>query len=223
MISINVQQHKPLRELVYDQLRMLIMTGSIKPGTRMMEIELAESMGVSRTPVREAIRQLEKDGLVTIEARRGAYVSDISPDDFDSMMMVREPLEGLAAYLATLNMSEDQIAELRTAAARCKEAIEHGTQEELSDADQKFHDLINQGSGNRYLISLCHDLQEKVTRFRYIYFKSSKRAQDITEEHDTILDAIEKRDAEAARECTIQHIENLRQTIKNEEDFRPIG
>ena len=80
-----MQEHKPLRELVYEELRMLIMTGQIKPGTRMMEIDLAESMGVSRTPVREAIRQLEKDNLVTIEPRRGAYVSDISAKDMEDM------------------------------------------------------------------------------------------------------------------------------------------
>lgn len=128
MFNINMQEHKPLRELVYEELRLLIMTGQIKPGTRMMEIELAESMGVSRTPVREAIRQLEKDNLVTIEPRKGAYVSDISAEDFDSMMIVREPLEGLATYLATINMSDEELTEVRRAADACEKAIASGNQ-----------------------------------------------------------------------------------------------
>ena len=221
MFNINMQEHKPLRELVYEELRLLIMTGQIKPGTRMMEIELAESMGVSRTPVREAIRQLEKDNLVTIEPRKGAYVSDISAEDFDSMMIVREPLEGLATYLATINMSDEELTEVRRAADACEKAIASGTQEELTKADTHFHNVITQGSGNTYLINLCQDLQEKVTRFRYIYFKSSKRAEEIVNEHKLIVDAMEKRDAEEARGYSIEHINNLRKSIDREEDFRP--
>ncbi len=221
MFNINMQEHKPLRELVYEELRLLIMTGQIKPGTRMMEIELAESMGVSRTPVREAIRQLEKDNLVTIEPRKGAYVSDISAEDFDSMMIVREPLEGLATYLATINMTDEELAAVRQAALDCEKAIALGDQEELTRTDTHFHHLITQGSGNTYLIHLCQDLQEQVTRFRYVYFKSSKRAGEIINEHKLIIDAMEKRDAEEARKYSIAHINSLRKSIDREDDFRP--
>ncbi len=221
MFNINMQEHKPLRELVYEELRLLIMTGEIKPGTRMMEIELAESMGVSRTPVREAIRQLEKDNLVTIEPRKGAYVSDISPEDFDSMMLVREPLEGLATYLATINMSDAEIAEVRKAAEDCEKAIASGDQEKLTKTDTHFHNLITRGSGNTYLIHLCQDLKEQVMRFRYVYFKSSKRAEEIVSEHRKIVEAMENRDAEGARRDSIEHINNLRRSIKREEDFQP--
>ena len=178
-------------------------------------------MGVSRTPVREAIRQLEKDNLVTIEPRKGAYVSDISAEDFDSMMIVREPLEGLATYLATINMSDEELTEVRRAADACEKAIASGNQEELTKADTHFHNVITHGSGNTYLINLCQDLQEKVTRFRYIYFKSSKRAEEIVNEHKLIVDAMEKRDAEEARGYSIEHINNLRKSIDREEDFRP--
>ena len=75
MLNFDIQNHRPLREMVYEELKMQILTGTIIPGTRMMEVELAEEMGVSRTPIREAIRKLEKEGLVTIEPRRGAYAS----------------------------------------------------------------------------------------------------------------------------------------------------
>lgn len=97
MLNFDLQNHRPLREIVYEQLKMQILTGKIVPGTRMMEVELADEMGVSRTPVREAIRKLEKEGLVTIEPRRGAYASDISVKDMVDTLEVREDLEALAA------------------------------------------------------------------------------------------------------------------------------
>jgi len=219
MLNINMQQHKPLRELVYEELRLLIMTGKIKPGTRMMEIDLAESMGVSRTPVREAIRQLEKDGLVTIEPRKGAYVSDISPEDLDNMLVVREPLEGLATYLATQFMSEEEIAAVIAVNEEYEEALRDGDMEKLINADTRFHNLITQGSHNQYLIDILQDLQEQVLRFRYIYFKSIKRAEDVVNEHRMILNAIQNRQTEEARAYSIEHIVKLRESIIKEDDF----
>ena len=149
MFNINMQEHKPLRELVYEELRMLIMTGQIKPGVRMMEIDLADSMGVSRTPVREAIRQLEKDNLVTIEPRKGAYVSDISPYDLNEMLVVREPLEGLAIQLAADRMSTDDVDVIRGVNFDYEEALQSGDTEKLIQLDTQFHSLITKGSGNR--------------------------------------------------------------------------
>ena len=219
MLNINMQQHKPLRELVYEELRLLIMTGKIKPGTRMMEIDLAESMGVSRTPVREAIRQLEKDGLVTIEPRKGAYVSDISPEDLDNMLVVREPLEGLATYLATQFMSEEEIEAVKAVNEEYEEALRAGDMEKLINTDTHFHNLITQGSHNQYLIDILQDLQEQVLRFRYIYFKSNKRAEDVVNEHRMILNAIQSGNADDARKFSVEHIIKLRESIINEDDF----
>ena len=95
MLNFDIQNHRPLREMVYEELKMQILTGAIIPGTRMMEVELAEEMGVSRTPIREAIRKLEKEGLVTIEPRRGAYASQISTGDMVEILEVRQSMEGL--------------------------------------------------------------------------------------------------------------------------------
>ena len=221
MLNINMQQHKPLRILVYEELRMLIMTGQIKPGTRMMEIDLAESMGVSRTPVREAIRQLEKDNLVTIEPRRGAYVSDISAVDLEDMLIVREPLEGLATYLATQRITDEQIEVIKNMNDEYEAALRDKDKEKMIQSDTHFHNLITQASGNEYLINILLDLQEQVLRFRYIYFKSMKRAEEVVNEHRNILDALEKRDAEAARTYSKEHIKKLREAITQEKDFHP--
>lgn len=220
MFNINMQEHKPLRELVYEELRMLIMTGKIRPGTRMMEIDLADSMGVSRTPVREAIRQLEKDNLVTIEPRKGAYVSDISADDLENMLIVREPLEGLATFLATENMNDDDIEKVKEVNAEYEEALKSGDQEKMIQTDMLFHNLITQGSGNPYLINILFNLQEQVLRFRYVYFKSIKRAEDVVNEHRRILTNIETRNSEEARRYSIEHINNLRDSIIKDDDFK---
>ncbi|MGI6206257.1 MAG: GntR family transcriptional regulator [Anaerovoracaceae bacterium] len=214
-----MQEHKPLRELVYEELRMLIMTGQIKPGTRMMEIDLAESMGVSRTPVREAIRQLEKDNLVTIEPRRGAYVSDISAKDMEDMLFVREPLEGLATFLATGNMTDEELQAVSDVNSQYEEAYKKGETESLIQLDTRFHNLIADGSGNKYLINILRDLQEQVLRFRYIYFKSIRRAAEVIDEHRLILSSMIARNQEDAQKYSISHIAKLRASIMREEDF----
>lgn len=216
--QINMQEHKPLRELVYEELRMLIMTGKIKPGTRMMEIDLAESMGVSRTPVREAIRQLEKDNLVTIEPRKGAYVSDISPADLENMLVVREPLEGLATYLATEIIKKEDLLEIERVNNEYEAAMKSGDREKMITSDTKFHNMIIQNSHNKYLIGILQDLQEQVLRFRYIYFQSPKRAENVVEDHRAILEALKAQDAERARDYSVDHVVKLRESIA-EEDF----
>ena len=108
MLNLDLQNHRPLREIVYEELKRQILVGEIPPGTRMMEVELADEMGVSRTPIREAIRKLEKEGLVTIEPRRGAYASDISIKDMLDVLEVRQDLEGMAAALAAQKVTEDE-------------------------------------------------------------------------------------------------------------------
>ena len=108
MLNLDLQNHRPLREIVYEELKRQILVGEIAPGTRMMEVELAEDMGVSRTPVREAIRKLEKEGLVTIEPRRGAYASDISIKDMVDVLEVRQMLEGMAASMAAQKVTEEE-------------------------------------------------------------------------------------------------------------------
>ena len=220
MFSFNMQKHKPLRELVYEELRMLIMTGQIKPGTRMMEIDLAENMGVSRTPIREAIRQLEKDRLVTIEPRRGAYVSDISATEMEDMLFVREPLEGIATFLATQNMTDEEMQELTEVNRMYEIAYQKGEREELIKLDTQFHNLIAEGSRNNYLISILKNLQEQVLRFRYIYFQSGKRAAEVIGEHQLILNNMMERNQEEAKKYSIEHIMKLRESIVKEEDFQ---
>jgi DNA-binding GntR family transcriptional regulator len=108
-----LENYKPLRDVVFDYMKDAIITGKLKPGERLMEVQLAEKLGVSRTPVREAIRKLELEGLVVMVPRKGAYVADLDAKDLLNVLEVRSSLEGLAASLAAERITEEEIDKLK--------------------------------------------------------------------------------------------------------------
>lgn len=213
MLNFDAHSHRPLREIVYEELKMQILTGAIVPGTRMMEVELAKEIGVSRTPIREAIRKLEKEGLVTIEPRRGAYASQISTQDMVEILEVRQNMEGLAAFFAASRMSDDQMTELKEVSKLYNKAVHDGDMEEMIKHDTKFHRIIVESCNNKVLVQMIEQLQELVLRFRYIYYDNFKRAENMPEEHFEILNAIETGDAEAARKAADVHIDRLKELV----------
>lgn len=216
MLNFDIQNHKPLREMVYEELKMQILKGSIIPGTRMMEVELAEEMGVSRTPIREAIRKLEKEGLVTIEPRRGAYASMISTEDMVEILEVRQDLEGLAAFFAADRMTKSQMDELREVSNSYNEAVRQGNMEAMIKHDTRFHHIIVESCRNKILVQMIEQLQELVLRFRYIYYDNFKRAENMPEEHEAIVAAISEGDADKARAAADIHIERLKELVIKE-------
>ncbi|MDD2553301.1 MAG: GntR family transcriptional regulator, partial [Desulfotomaculaceae bacterium] len=148
LVPIKLDNYKPLRELVFDSLRKAIIIGKLKPGERLMEIQLAEEMGVSRTPVREAIRKLELEGFVVMVPRKGAYVAGVSVKDIADVFEVRSALEGLAASLASERITEEEMEDL--------EKVFHlitGEEDLLTvvKKDNEFHELIYKASRNQRL------------------------------------------------------------------------
>ena len=216
MLNFDIQNHKPLREMVYEELKMQILKGSIIPGTRMMEVELAEEMGVSRTPIREAIRKLEKEGLVTIEPRRGAYASMISTEDMVEILEVRQDLEGLAAYFAADRMTGEQMAELKEVSNNYNEAVKRGKMEDMIKYDTRFHHIIVESCRNKILVQMIEQLQELVLRFRYIYYDNFRRAENMPEEHEAIVAAISEGNADKARAAADIHIDRLKELVVKE-------
>ncbi|HPR23703.1 MAG TPA: GntR family transcriptional regulator [Bacillota bacterium] len=216
MLNFEIQNHRPLREIVYEELKMQILKGQIEPGTRMMEVEMAEEMGVSRTPIREAIRKLEKEGLVTIEPRRGAYASQISTKDIVDILEVRQNMEGLAAFYAALRMSYQQKEELKKVSEAYNAAVAAGSTPDMIKYDTVFHHLIVEGSGNKILVHMVEQLQELVLRFRYIYYDDFRRAEKMPAEHKEIFDAIKSGDTERARTAADVHIDRLKEMIEDE-------
>lgn len=221
MIIYDLKNHKPLREIVYEELKRQILIGEIPPGTRMMEVDLAEKMDVSRTPVREAIRKLEKEGLVTIEARKGAYASDISFKDMIDILEVRETLESMAAALAASKMSDDDKVKIQEVIKKYHNAVDEGNVEEIIKLDEEFHKLIVNCSGNKTLIQMVSQVQELALRFRYIYYDDFRRFQNQPREHEDIFDALNAGDSEKARLNTRSHISHLKEFVKlkGEEGF----
>lgn len=216
MINFDLQNHRPLREIVYEELKREILVGEIAPGTRMMEIELADEMGVSRTPVREVIRKLEKEGLVTIEPRKGAYASDVSIKDMVDVLEVREDLEAMAAAMAAQKVNKDEKQALIEATMEYKEAVESERTEDIIRCDEKFHQLIVNYSGNKTLIQLFSQVQELALRFRYLYYDDFSRYERMPMEHREIEEAILSGDYEKARVAAGEHVKKLKQFVIDE-------
>lgn len=214
--DLEINSHRPLREIVYEELKMQILTGKIAPGARLMEVELAESMGVSRTPVREAIRKLEKEGLVTIEPRRGAYASRISVKDMVDILEVRQDMEGLAAYLASSRMTPQQMKKLEEISEEYDKAVKDGNMTDMIKYDSAFHNLIVESCNNSILMMMINKLQELVLRFRYIYYDNFKSAEKMPEEHRIIMNAICEGRAGEAREAADAHIERIKYGVIND-------
>lgn len=213
MINFELENHKPLREIVYEELKRQIMVGEIPPGTRMMEVELANEMGVSRTPIREAIRKLEKEGLVGIEPRKGAYAENISIKEMVDVFDVREYLEGMAASLAALKITREEREELKDISNSFKDAVQNGDIEEIVKYDEYFHKFIVKCSDNKTLIKLISQVQDLSLRFRYIFFDDFGRFNHIPTEHQEIVNAIVEGDQEKARAEMSEHIRKLKEFV----------
>ena len=213
MLNLDLHNHRPLREIVYEELKRQILVGEIAPGTRMMEVDLAEEMGVSRTPVREAIRKLEKEGLVTIEPRRGAYASDISIKDILDVLEVRQNLEGMAASLAARKVTEEEKQDFIRANAAYKAAILSGNTDEIIKNDEYFHQLIVNYSDNKTLTQHLSQVQELALRFRYIYYDDFSRYERMPKEHEEIEEAILSGDIAKAKVVAEEHVAHLKEFV----------
>jgi len=206
--KVNLNDYKPLREVIFNTLREAIIVGELKPGERLMEVQLAEKMGVSRTPVREAIRKLELEGLVNMIPRKGAHVADLSVKDIMDALEVRASLDGLATALAAERITDEELKELKRVQLQFVQYVEKGTLQGLVKKDVEFHDIIYNSSRNEKLIQITNNLREQVQRFRVIYLKDYDSTREIIKEHTGIFDALEKRDRELAQKVAQKHIKN---------------
>ena len=182
----------------------------------MMEIDLAEDLGVSRTPVREAIRELGKEGLVTIEPRRGAFASEISVKDMIDTLAVREDLDALAAYLASSRITKAEEKKLLELTDKYAAAIESGDMDTMIRADEAFHKRVARLSGNKTLYSVVRTVQTQVLRFRYLYYEDLANYKNMPAEHREIIEALVSGDSEHAREVACNHVRGLKDFVIKE-------
>ncbi len=212
-IILDMTEYLPLRDVVFLALRKAILTGKLKPGERLMEIHLADKLGVSRTPVREAIHKLELEGLVTMIPRRGAQVAQISEKGLKDVLEVRRALDGFCAELACERMTEEDAERLRTACKAFENATRTKDTTEIAKADVAFHDIIINSTGNERLISTINNLAEQIYRYRFEYIKDDNQHTRLIEEHRQLMDAILMRDPEKARKASRIHIDNQEHSI----------
>lgn len=217
-LIMNADEYLPLRDVVFNTLREGILTGKLKPGERLMEIHLADRLGVSRTPIREAIRMLELEGLVTMIPRRGAEVSRISVQDLRDVLEVRTSLESLAARLACERINAQQKQELRNAADAFVKSTLSGNATTVAQADVRFHDIILNASGNKQLIQLVSNLSERMFRYRLQYVKDTKNHKKLIQEHSLIMNSILDGNVDAAIKHVETHIDNQEINVLNQLD-----
>ena len=211
--EVNMDEYLPLRDVVFKTLRQAILKGELEPGERLMEIQLAERLGVSRTPIREAIRKLELEGLVLMIPRRGAEVAKISEKNLRDVLEVRRSLEELAIDLACQRIQEEELETLREAQKEFAAAIAAGDAMEIAQTDEKFHEIIYSGTGNQKLMQILSNLREHMYRYRLEYIKDANKRQILLVEHEQILKALSLRHVQEARLAVREHIDNQEITV----------
>ena len=192
-LKVNMNEYLPLRDVVFNTLRQAILKGELEPGERLMEIQLADRLGVSRTPIREAIRKLELEGLVLMEVRRS--------------------LEELAIELACQRMSDSDIEDLELAQNAFREAVTAGDAMTIAETDEHYHDIIYNGTGNNRLVQILNNLREQMYRYRLEYIKDAEKRQILVVEHEQILKAVRGRKASEAKTAIREHIDNQEITV----------
>ncbi len=211
--SVDMDEYLPLRDVVFNTLRKAILKGELKPGERLMEIALADKLGVSRTPIREAMRKLELEGLVVMVPRKGAQVANITEKDLNDVLEVRIALENMAIEKACARMTKEDIEELESAAKDFQKIIASGSLVEMAEADEEFHEKIYRASGNARLMQVLSNLREQIYRYRIEYLKDEDTRQQLVQEHAMMTRAIRERDVKKAQELSFEHLENQRKAI----------
>lgn len=211
--KIKMDDYMPLRDVIFNTLRDAIVTGELKPGERLMEVALAEKMGVSRTPVREAVRRLEMEGLVTMVPRKGTHVAELTVKDIMDVLEVRAALDRLATELAAMRARPENIRQLENLHKQYIACLEKENIQGAIKKDVEFHEVIYNAAGNSKLTSVAGNLREQIYRFRVLYMKDFSNAEEVLKEHQAILQALREKNAELAGKLAEEHIAHQKQAI----------
>ena len=203
----------PLHVQVAERLRVLIDSGELAPGTRLNEIELCNTMGVSRTPLREAIRSLATEGLIELQPNRGAIVSIVSQEDVTEILPIMASLEGLGGRLAAMHMDQSKIAQVRKIHDQMIAHYKNNEVAEYFETNRFIHELITEGSGNQTLVDTINSLSAKVRRARFTAQMTKESWAKAVSEHEEMIAALEAQDPDRLEAILVQHVETKRATI----------
>lgn len=203
-----------LRGRVYESIREDILNGRYPQNTELKEAAIGAELGVSRTPVREALRQLELEGLVNIIPNRGAYVNMITAKDVQDIYALRSMLEGLCARWATEYITKEQLDDLEETLCLSEYHTKKENFDKLWELDSLFHEQLYRASNSRILNHILSDFHDYVKMVRKATISSSGRSVRSTEEHRAIFEAIRDKDADRAEELAMQHVKRTIESIR---------
>ena len=220
MINYDVKQEVTdkfsLRGRVFHKIREDILSGKYKENEELKEVAIGEELGVSRTPVREAFRQLELEGLIQIIPNKGAYVTGITVKDVEDIYMIRSKLEGLCARWATEHISEEQLEELEENIYLSEFHASKGHSEQIAELDNRFHEILYEACNSKMLEHQLRDFHEYVLRVRRKTLSQDKRSTASTHEHRLLMEAIKAKNADEAERLANIHIVNAYENmVKN--------
>jgi DNA-binding GntR family transcriptional regulator len=212
------QERKSLGEHVFESLKHSIVRGKISPGEWLVESHIAETLGISRTPVREAIHKLEREGLIERQPRGGFTVLGFERDDIEETFGIRSVLEGYAARLAAVKHDEKELADLENKIDEFQNALDHKKMNLLPAINTEFHDLLYSLSKSPKLINMINGLRDQIYRYRQMILKEKKFASTSNLDHKKMLQHIRKRDAEGAERLVRDHILRGQEMVLKEYD-----
>jgi DNA-binding GntR family transcriptional regulator len=201
-----IPDRKPLGHYVFENLKKAIVRGDFSPGNRLVESRIAEAMGISRTPVREAIHKLEREGLIRKLPRGGFSVSNLTHEEIEETFGIRSVLESYAARLAAIKHQRQELEPLEKKIEEFQYHLNRGEMEALLQINTEFHALLYAMSRSPRLIKMINDLQDQIYRFRRIILKIEMMAKTSNDDHRQMLRAMKKRDADRVEKLVKQHI-----------------
>jgi DNA-binding GntR family transcriptional regulator len=212
MTSLTPIEHtrQTLTAQVYERIREAIIQQVLPPGHRLVQSKLADDLQVSLVPVREALKTLEAEGLVSIIPRRGAFVTEISLKDLADLYFARQLIEGETAYYAVEHLTEDDFSSMEALGQQMREATGHEDMHEFMRLNRSFHMTIYRALNNTHLLQTIESHWERSELYRFRYLFIAHNVQSIHAEHDAILAACRQRDADQVKELAQQHIANTR-------------
>ena len=213
-LKLNMDAFLPLRDVVFNTLREAILKGDLKPGERLMELQLAAQLGVSRTPIREAIRMLEQEGLAVTVPRKGAEVAKMTLKGMEDVLEIREALDILACQLACERITEEQLVLLKEKKKAIETSLKTGIVKEIAETDVAFHDVIYDATGNPKLVNMLNNLREQIYRYRVEYLKREENYPKLIKEHNEIYTSLANRSKKDATDSIREHVINQAIAVK---------
>jgi DNA-binding GntR family transcriptional regulator len=211
-----IAQPVPMRKQVYEHLREQILNRTIKPSSRLVEAQIAKESGISRTPVREALHLLEKDGFLESIPRVGYRVKTLEWDKLDEIFEIRRVNELLACRWAMQKMDPQQLDILERNLSKARNNLDKAQPDAFLQYDEEFHEILFQAAGSKHLLDICQKLRRLMLRFRAQSIKTRETVQDALDGHERILECLKKKDQEGLEAAMTAHLEYSKEDIRKE-------